>query len=91
LQIISIAHENLNTRTHTIGFVLDLPLNSTAALSQIAVMKSSGIIDRATRGVFVDFNLFNPTEGLHTLGRLAFEMPTTGGLLSVPLCQSYYS
>ena len=35
-------------------------------------------IDAGTRAVFIDFNTFNPSTVLHTVARLAFEMPTGG-------------
>jgi Polycystin domain/Polycystin cation channel len=65
------------------GYVKDIPASATQAtfLSEIAALKNSNWIAPGVRVVFFDFQTYNPASNLHTITRLAFEIPTSGGVL----------
>lgn len=62
------------------GFIVDIPKNKTKSLEIINSLKESDFIDKQTRVIFTDFNLYNPNLNVHTVGRLSFEFPHTGGV-----------
>ncbi len=62
------------------GFVIDIPKNKTESLEIINTLKENDFIDKQTRVIFTDFNLYNPNLNVHTVGRLSFEFPHTGGI-----------
>ena len=66
------------------GFQVKLPskaVNETqaAALTTILQMRDSKWIDRQTRAVFVDFNLYNPALDYLVVVKLVAEFPASGG------------
>ena len=63
------------------GFAVIMPMNGTEAFQTIENLKKHDFLDRQTRLVVLDFNLYNPSLNLHSLGRLAFETPASGGVL----------
>lgn len=62
------------------GYVVDLPLDHQAAASRLYELRANKWIDRATRALFVDFNLYNANENLHTVSRISYEFPSVGGV-----------
>jgi len=62
------------------GFIIDIPKNKTESLEIINTLKENDFIDKQTRVIFTDFNLYNPNLNVHTVGRLSFEFPHTGGI-----------
>ena len=60
------------------GYIQDLPLDMSDSIEIINILEDIEWIDAATSFVSVDFNMYNPSESLHTTGRLAWEMPTNG-------------
>ena len=60
------------------GYVIDLPLNKSKAIQILSDLKQQDFIDGATKAFFIDFNFINPSTILHTVARLAIEMPTAG-------------
>ena len=69
-------------------FLIDESENNTLWLNDSVLTRNAIIqdlidgnwIDAGTSAVFIDFTLFNPSTLLHTVVRIAFEMPT-GGVL----------
>lgn len=61
------------------GYIAELGNNPDTANSMIAYLKNTTWLDRRTRAVFVDFNLYNPNVNLFTLASLLIEFPATGG------------
>lgn len=64
------------------GFIVDLPLDYQTALKNISYLRDIVWMDGATRFLAADFNTYNPSTGLHTVARIAWEMPT-GGILCI--------
>jgi len=60
------------------GYVVDLPLNLSAAALMLNDLQDMDWIDGGTRFLTVDFNLYNPSTHLYTLARLVLEMPVGG-------------
>merc|ERR1711871_282915 len=50
------------------------------AAAQLEQLKAARWIDRDTRALFVDFNLFNANMNIFQVNRLAIEMPISGGV-----------
>ena len=65
------------------GNVLQIPADLTQAQQIIQELRNSQIITRATRLLVIDFNSFAVSNGLHTVSRLAFEFPDSGGIVPV--------
>ena len=70
------------------GYVQDLGTKPERALRALSYLKNTTWIDRATRAVFVEFNLFNPNSNLFTLVSLLMEFPESGGTNPYPLINS---
>jgi len=64
------------------GHVVELPPDRTAALAMMAQLRANDFLDVATRVLFMDFNVYNPSLHLHCVARLSLEMPATGGIIS---------
>ena len=62
------------------GFVIDFSKNKTEILESISIFKNSDFINKQTRILFIDTALYNPNLDVHTLIRLSFELPHTGGI-----------
>ncbi len=62
------------------GFVIDFSKNKTEILETITILKDSDYINKQTRILLVDTALYNPNLDVHTLIRLSFELPHTGGI-----------
>ena len=65
------------------GFIQDLPLHLEDALKEVARLRNISWMDGGTRFLAADFNTYNPSTGLHTVARLAWEMPTGGMFICV--------
>lgn len=59
------------------GFVVMLPRHEANATAIVDALKQDLWIDGHTRMISIDFNLFNPTTGLHTVVRVVFEFGRT--------------
>jgi hypothetical protein len=59
--------------------------------SEIEFLEKNRFIDAATRAVFVDSILYNPSFGLYTIVRLVFECFETGGVASSAQIATYRS
>lgn len=62
------------------GYTVDLPKNQANATAIINQLEEANFVDRQTRAIFIDFNLFHPAYNLDTIGRIALEMPAAGGI-----------
>lgn len=62
------------------GYIVDLPTNQAEAKAIIQQLEEAMFIDRQTRAVFIDFNLYHPVYNLDTIGRVALELPAAGGI-----------
>ena len=60
------------------GFTETLALDYDSALQRMAFLRNISWLDGGTRFLALDFNTFNPSSGLHTVARLAWEMPAGG-------------
>lgn len=65
------------------GYVVESPLNRTHFLNLVAQLKQDEWIDRSTRLLLVDVVSYNPAVNLHFIGRMAFELPGSGGVRSL--------
>lgn len=72
----------LSTYSGDGGYIVNLTLNKTRALSKIARLKSHLWIDRGTRAVIIDFTTYNPNLNLYVVTKLIAEFPATGGLVT---------
>ena len=70
------------------GYVANLGKTKTTALNLLRHLKNHTWIDMYTRGVFVEFNLYNPSSGLFSLVTLLCEFMPTGGSLNSFSAQS---
>jgi len=64
------------------GNIFDLSADPTTAYRQLEELWYGGLIKRDARVLFVDFVTLNPNLNLHTVGRLCFELPVDGGVIS---------
>lgn len=65
------------------GYRVVLPLDHTRAIDEIVIgrLMAHRFIDRATRAVFVDVTLYNPSLDLLALVKVVFEFPAAGSVL----------
>ena len=71
------------------GFVVILARNQIDALNLVSSLKTDIFIDGQTRLLSIDFNLFNPTAGLHTITRLLFEFGRDGDVTSQYIIETW--
>lgn len=64
------------------GNVFDLSPDRTDATNELRELFDEGIIDRDARVFFFDFVTLNANLNLHTVGRLCFELPADGGVVT---------
>jgi len=64
------------------GNVYDLSPDPNEAKRELREMWYGGLVDRDARVLFFDFVTLNPNLNLHTVGRLCFELPTDGGVIT---------
>jgi len=75
---------SINAKFSTIpgsGYIVNLSLNGSEALSTIQKLKQDKFIDLATRAVLIEFTIFNPYIQLFNFFRCTFELPPTGGIV----------
>lgn len=60
------------------GYVQDLPLDLAETVDIMESLEEMRWMDGATLFVSVDFTTYNPSQSLHTVVRLVWEMPTSG-------------
>ena len=63
------------------GFVVPLPGTNAEARKIVDDLKDALWIDGQTRMISTEFNLFNPTTGLHTVARIVFEFSQSGAVV----------
>lgn len=63
------------------GYLALLGSNKAETLNIIADLKDNLWLERSTRAVMIDFNLYNANINLFLIVRLAVEFPATGGLV----------
>jgi len=64
------------------GNVYDLDSDPTTAYKELEELFEDGLIDRDARVLFFDFVTLNANLNLHTVGRLCFELPADGGVVT---------
>jgi len=64
------------------GNVYDLNPDPTVAKRELREMWYGGLVDRDARVLFFDFVTLNSNLNLHTVGRLCFELPSDGGVIT---------
>jgi len=64
------------------GNIYDLSADPTIAETQFEHLFENSLIDRNTRVLFFDFITLNANLNLHTVGRLCFELPVDGGVVT---------
>jgi len=64
------------------GNVYDLSADPTTAYRELEDLFDDGLIDRSARVIFFDFVTLNANLNLHTVGRLCFELPADGGVVT---------
>lgn len=64
------------------GNVYDLSSYHDVAWTQLEELFEDGLIGRDARVLFVDFVTLNANLNLHTVGRLCFELPADGGVVT---------
>ena len=62
------------------GFAIDVPLNYTSLMTVWDSLSKNLFVDRQTRVLIVDFNLYNAGVNQHVAARLSFEFLETGGV-----------
>jgi hypothetical protein len=62
------------------GFVKDLPLDRGEAIDWFRTARNDKWIDVNTRVVFIDVQAYNPSQNLHIIARMTFELPAMGGV-----------
>lgn len=63
------------------GYFVDLPKDRASAATTLEYLKNNAWIDLQTRLVAVEFTVFNSNLNLFCVMRLAFELPSGGGVL----------
>jgi len=64
------------------GNVFDLSADPATAAQEFQELFDDGLIDRDARVLFFDFVTLNANLNLHTVGRLCFEIPADGGVVT---------
>ncbi|KAL0219099.1 hypothetical protein P9112_004752 [Eukaryota sp. TZLM1-RC] len=64
------------------GYVVEFPKNQMAVLNLFNYLLINDFIDLQTRVIFFDFSLYNPAVNTFAVVRLAFEIPSTGQVIS---------
>merc|ERR1711920_905944 len=64
------------------GNVYDLKPDPVIARRELREMWYGGLVDRDARVLFFDFVTLNANLNLHTVGRLCFELPADGGVVT---------
>jgi len=64
------------------GNIYDLNPDPTTAYTELHELWYGGLIKRDARVLFFDFVTLNPNLNLHTVGRLCFELPVDGGVIT---------
>jgi len=64
------------------GNVYDLSYVPDEAMAELTELFEDGLIGRDARVLFVDFVTLNANLNLHTVGRLCFELPADGGVVT---------
>lgn len=64
------------------GYVQDLDTEEATSRLWIKSLQDNGWLERGTRAVFIDFNLYNANINLFCVVRLLCEFPATGGVIS---------
>lgn len=64
------------------GNVYDLDPDPTKAYEELEALWYGGLIKRDTRVMFFDFVTLNANLNLHTVGRVCFEIPADGGVIT---------
>jgi len=64
------------------GNIFDLDEDPTTAYIELEDIWYGGLIKRDARVLFFDFVTLNPNFNLHTVGRLCFELPVDGGVIT---------
>ena len=62
------------------GYITELPANTTHAQNVIDNLMAESWVDRRTRAVIVELNIYNPHSNLFTVVMIFFETPNTGGV-----------
>ena len=70
------------------GYVAELGIRKETANTMVQYLKSTRWLDRLSRALFVEFNLYNPNTNLFTVVSLLFEFPNSGGVLNKPIIQT---
>ncbi|DAZ95674.1 TPA: hypothetical protein N0F65_002471 [Lagenidium giganteum] len=63
------------------GYVVDLPLNATAAREMLLSLKEDRYLDLATRALVIEFTVYNAYLRLFNIVQQVVEFPTAGGAL----------
>mmetsp|Transcript_19046 Transcript_19046/g.31203 ORF Transcript_19046/g.31203 Transcript_19046/m.31203 type:complete len:1195 (+) Transcript_19046:112-3696(+) len=79
-----IRDEGYSTTYGTGGYVVDLPLNITEAISSVQNLQADGWISEATRAITINLSFFNQHTKLFTVAELLAEFPTTGLCIPTP-------
>lgn len=61
------------------GYVAELGTDRDAASAVVLDLESQGWLDRASRALFIEFNIYNPFTNLFSMVTFISEMPPTGG------------
>jgi len=62
------------------GYMIDVPVNYSQWVATIDDLKRNLFVDRHTRVLMIDFNIYNAAVDMHVVARLAFEFLETGGV-----------
>jgi hypothetical protein len=70
------------------GYVANLGKDRDTAFATIESLKNQLWLDRLSRALFVEFNVYNPNVNLFAIVSLLLEFPPTGGVLVSPIIQT---
>lgn len=63
------------------GYMVYLPSDGASARTRIAALQSKGYMDKATRALFIEFNIFSSNVGVYAAVQLVFEFGASGGAI----------
>ncbi|KAK2167555.1 hypothetical protein LSH36_26g04065 [Paralvinella palmiformis] len=70
------------------GYVAELGTKPGEALKMIQYLRDTRWLDRSSRALFVEFNLYNPNTNLFSIVTLGLEFPASGGVIPFPVVQT---
>jgi hypothetical protein len=64
------------------GFVIEMPMNITGAMTRVEELKNWNWLDQRTRAIVIEMSVLQPNVNVFVHNRFLFEFPAAGGVLA---------